>query len=127
MANSKNNKSTKVAEELIKRNKSAAELAKRSEVASVQGQTETFTVKKGTQDEYPITLRFPGVADAWRILESDTKDASGTLVGPAVLENAINAGLIVAPKITSIDFWNTHKGLYEAATYVVQFLTERLN
>lgn len=126
MTNSKN-KSTKAAEKVIRDRKRAAELAERSETPNVQGQTETVTIRENTPDEYKLTFRFPGVAQGWRVLESNTKDDSGSLVGPAVMENALSAGIVIAPRITSIDFWNEHKGFYEACAALVQFLTERLN
>ncbi|MBD5430144.1 hypothetical protein [Lactobacillus sp.] len=127
MAATKNNKSTKMAEKVLKQRKNAAELAKESEIPTLQGQTETVTIRPEGSSPYELTLRFPGVAQAWRVLESDTKDSVGNIVGPAVLENALNAGIIVYPKINSIDFWNVHRGFYESAAEVVKFLTARLN
>lgn len=123
----KNNKSTVVAQKVMTNRQEANRMAEESKIKNLQGETKTITISPSNSKPYKITLRFPGVADGWRIIESDTKDTAGHIVGPAVLENAISAGMFVSPAITSIDYWNEHRGLYDVSSAVINFLTERLN
>jgi hypothetical protein len=96
-----------------------------SEIASTLGKTKEITVAKGTDQEYTLTLQYPGTARALEILDLSSNKYDHVAFS-LLMQEAIK-DVIVSPKITSLSFWDKHKGLSEVAAEVLSFLNEGLD
>lgn len=101
------------------------EQAHTSEIASIMGMTKTITIAKGTDNEYQLTLQFPGVVRASEI-EDNAANRFGNINFTELMREAIR-DVIVSPHITSLDYWNTHVGFSEVTLAVLRFLNDGLN
>lgn len=119
------NENSKKALAIHAQQKHDAELAKDSELKSMLGMTRTIKIAEGTDKEYSLGLRFPGIARASQI-EDDIQNPFGNVSFSALMEEAIKY-IIVSPKIKSIEFWDTHANFSEVALKVNQFLNEGIN
>lgn len=95
-----------------------------SEIASTLGKTKEITVAKGTDHEYTLTLQYPGTARALEIM--DVASNKYDHIAFSLLMNEAIKDVIVSPKITSLSFWDKHKGLGEVAAEVSSFLNKGL-
>ncbi|CAM3084861.1 hypothetical protein SAMN04487792_1559 [Lactobacillus bombicola] len=123
MADSKN---TKITKEIAETKKKQAEQVKTSLIANRAGQTEEVVLGKGTGHELSVTLRYPGTIAAAGIIDGSV-NRFDNFVYSAVIEQAIDAGVIVSPAITDLTFFDTHHGFIDLANAIISFLTKRLN
>ncbi|QHJ85249.1 MAG: hypothetical protein [Bacteriophage sp.] len=97
--------------------------AESSTIANMMGKTQDFVICEGTDQEYTITLQYPGGA---RALEIEDIAGTGKAVGDIAYGTLMNEAIkdvIVMPRVQSIDsYWNTHGGLDEVAITVLSFL-----
>ena len=98
--------------------------AESSKIESLEGKTKTVTIRKGTDKEYTLELQFPGVERASTLIE-DSRNPFGRPNLPELLKESLK-DVVIAPHIESLEWWNHHEGLYEAANAVLNFLTEKL-
>lgn len=101
-----------------------AKQAKTSEMENMMGKTKEITLCKGTDKEYTVVLQFPGVARAMEI-EDIAANRFGNIAYSALMEECVK-DVIVSPKISSVNFWNSHPGLGELAPEVLRFLNKGL-
>lgn len=92
----------------------------KSAIANLMGKTTDFVIEEGTEKEYTITLQYPGASRAMEI-EDVATNRYGNISFTPLMEEAIK-DVIVVPKVTSLDFWNTHAGLNDVALAVLSFL-----
>lgn len=97
-----------------------ANAIEKSEIASLMGKTADVIIAEGTDQEYTITLQYPGAARALEI-EDIATNKYGNIAFTPLMEEAIK-DVIVVPKVTSLDFWNSHPGLDEVSLSVLSFL-----
>lgn len=97
-----------------------ANAIEKSEIASLMGKTTDVIIAEGTEQEYTITLQYPGAARALEI-EDIATNKFGNIAFTPLMEEAIK-DVIVVPKVTSLDFWNSHPGLDEVSLSVLSFL-----
>lgn len=97
-----------------------ANAIEKSEIASLMGKTTDVIIAEGTDQEYTITLQYPGAARALEI-EDIATNKFGNIAFTPLMEEAIK-DVIVVPKVTSLDFWNSHPGLDEVSLSVLSFL-----
>lgn len=112
----------KLAEKAHEEQVRIAKEAESSKIDPLTSQEETVVINEDTDQEYKLKLRFPGVRKASTMIE-DCRNPFGQPNLPVLLESALK-DVIVQPRIKNLDWWNTHKGLYEAAGKVYQFLTK---
>lgn len=97
--------------------------AESSTIVNMMGKTQDFVICEGTDQEYTITLQYPGAA---RALEIEDIAATGKSVGDIAYSTLMNEAIkdvIVMPRVQSIDsYWNDHAGLAEVAITVLSFL-----
>ena len=97
--------------------------AESSTIANMMGKTQDFVICEGTDQEYTITLQYPGAA---RALEIEDIAATGKSVGDIAYSTLMSEAIkdvIVMPRVQSIDsYWNDHAGLAEVAITVLSFL-----
>lgn len=96
-----------------------------SEIASTLGKTKDITIAKGTEQEYMLTLQYPGTARALEIMDLSSNKYDHVAFS-LLMQEAIK-DVIVSPRITSLSFWDKHKGLSEVAAEVLSFLNEGLD
>lgn len=102
----------------------AIKQAQTSEIENMMGKTKEITLEKGTDKEYTVVLQFPGVARAMEI-EDIAANRFGNIAYSALMEECVK-DVIVSPKISSVNFWNSHPGLGELAPEVLRFLNKGL-
>lgn len=124
MTETKTTKKTnsELALEAHKKQVKTVKLAETSSIANMMGKTRDVVLGEGTDNEYTATLQFPGVARAMEI-EDIATNRFGNIAFGLLMEEAIK-DVIVAPKIKSLDFWNTHVGLDQISLEVLSFLNE---
>lgn len=124
MSNQKNKKTNSelALEAHAKQNKSKKK-SESSTIVNMMGKTQDFVICEGTDQEYTITLQYPGAA---RALEIEDIAATGKSVGDIAYSTLMNEAIkdvIVMPRVQSIDsYWNDHAGLAEVAITVLSFL-----
>ena len=101
-----------------------AKQAKTSEIETMMGKTQEITLGKGTDKEYTVVLQFPGVARAMEI-EDIAANRFNNIAFSALMEECVK-DVIVSPKISSVNYWNSHPGLDELAPQVLRFLNQGL-
>ena len=101
-----------------------AKQAKTSEIETMMGKTKEVTLEKGTDKEYTVVLQFPGVARAMEI-EDIAANRFNNIAFSALMEECVK-DVIVSPKISSVNYWNSHPGLDELAPQVLRFLNQGL-
>lgn len=124
----KKNETQKLAEEIQENSKKAVESAQKSEMASKFGKRKIVTIAEGTENEYQITLLFPGTVTASNLVDN-SMNVFGNINRTAFMEEAIKpgTGLIVEPQIKSLSFWDTHAGYNQVTNECINFLTDMLN
>lgn len=115
----------KKALEIHKQQKKNVEAAEASTMKSMFGMTETVTIAENSKHPYSITMRYPGTAIASQIEDDATNRYNGVNM-TELMEQAIKH-VIISPRITSLDFWDTHEGYSEVFANVLQFLNEGLS
>lgn len=125
MANENLNKNAELAIKAQRQKQVNAKSAEKAEVKSIVGQTKTVKIMEGTDHEWSMTMRHPGVPIASSILD-DAVNRFNNPVPSTLVNDCIDQGIIVSPKITSSDFFNTHDGFYEVAGQLYSFLTQRM-
>ena len=119
------NSNSKKALEIHAQQKHDTDSAKESTLKSMMGLTRTIKIAEGTDKEYSLTLRYPGIVRASQI-EDDIQNPFGNVSFSALMEEAIKY-IIVSPKIKSTEFWDSHANFAEVALKVNQFLNEGIN
>lgn len=125
MANENLSKNAELAIKAQKQKQANAKSTKKAEVKSIVGQTKTVNIMEGTKHEWSMTMRHPGVPAASSILD-DAVNRFNNPVPSTLVSDCIDQGIIVSPKITSVDFFNTHDGFYEVAGELYSFLTQHM-
>lgn len=115
----------RLADEISATQKKVAEQAKSSVIPSRMGKRKTITISKGTDQEYTLTLQFPGVERASQIRDG-AMNVFNNISRTGLMQDAIEY-IIVNPKIESLDFWNDHTGYDEVCNEVMTFLADMLN
>ena len=101
-----------------------AKEAKTSEIETMMGKTQEITLGEGTDKEYTVVLQFPGVARAMEI-EDIAANRFNNIAFSVLMEECVK-DVIVSPKISSVNYWNSHPGLDELAPQVLRFLNQGL-
>ncbi|QHJ78301.1 MAG: hypothetical protein [Bacteriophage sp.] len=101
-----------------------AKQAKTSEMENMMGKTKEITLCKGTDKEYTVVLQFPGVGRAMEI-EDIAANRYNNLALSIFMQECVK-DVIVSPKISSVNYWNSHPGLDELTPQVVNFLNKGL-
>lgn len=101
------------------------EAAEASTIKSVFGVTKTVNIAEDTDAPYSITMRFPGVAVASRIMD-DATNQYNNIDATEIMQAAIKH-VIISPKINSLSFWDEHHGYTEVVGHVLTFLNQYLN
>lgn len=96
--------------------------AESSKVEPLTARQKTVAIKDGSDHEYHLLLKFPGVRKASQLIE-DSRNPFGQPNLPVLLESSLK-DVVVLPHIKSLDWWDDHEGLYEAANAVYLFLTK---
>lgn len=125
MANEKLSKNAELAIKAQRQKQADAKSSEKAEVENIVGQTKTVKIMEGTEHEWSMTMRHPGVPKASSILD-DAVNRFNNPVPSTLVSDCIDEGIIVSPKITSVDFFNTHNGFYEVAGELYSFLTQRM-
>lgn len=125
MANENLNKNAELAIKAQRQKQANAKSSEKAEVKSIVGQTKTVKIMEDTKHEWSMTMRHPGVPTASSILD-DAVNRFNNPVPSTLVSDCIDQGIIVSPKITSVDFFNTHDGFYEVAGQLYSFLTQRM-
>lgn len=113
--------------DVLKLNNWLEELADKSSVKSQVFCYKTILVNEGKPTMWGMRLHFPGTFQASQ-LETDSLDENANINFKKLMQGAIRAGVIVAPKITDLEkFANTHEGFGEAVTQVLNFLNDGTN
>lgn len=110
------------ADKLAARNKQY----KTSEITNQRGITKDITVNEGTDKEYTLTLRYPGIAVASQI-EDDASNANGSIRFSDLMQGAVDNDVFVQPHIKSLGFWDNHKGYGEVASALLSFLNDGID
>lgn len=98
--------------------------AESSRIEDLSTRQKTVAINEGTDAEYHLLLKFPGARKASTLIE-DSRNPFGQPNLPALLEASLK-DVVILPHIKSLDWWNDHEGLYEAANAVYSFLTKSL-
>lgn len=125
MANENLSKNAELAIKAQKQKQANAKSAERAELKDITGQTKTVKIMEGTEHEWSMTMRHPGVPTASSILD-DAVNRFNNPVPSTLVSDCIDQGIIVSPRITSTDFFNTHDGFYEVAGQLYSFLSQRM-
>lgn len=128
MAATKKNKTLEVAEKAHKRAVKTSQQVRTSEVPSKMGQTKEIVINEGTDKEYTIVLRFPGVVAASQ-LRDNCMNPFGFINRTSFMQEAIkpNTGLIAQPQVKSLSFWDDHDGYDQVCDEAISFLANLLN
>lgn len=118
-------KTKRMADEIHATQRKVAEQAKLSAIPSRMGQRKNVTIAKGTDQEYTLTLQFPGTRVASQIRDG-AMNVFNNISRAGLMEQAIQS-IIVNPHIESLDFWDTHAGYDEVCDEVMLFLSDMLN
>lgn len=113
---------SELAIEAHKKQAKSAKTVEESTIENIMGKTKDIVIAEGTDHEYTVTLQFPGAARAMEI-EDIASNKFGNIVYSLLMQEAIK-DVIVAPKIKSLDFWNTHAGLGDVTIEVLSFLNQ---
>ena len=125
MANENLSKNAELAIKAQKQKQANAKSAERDELNDITGLPTTVKILEGTHHECSKTISHPGHPPPSSILD-DAVNRFNNPVPSTLVTDCIDQGIIVSPRITSTDFFNTHDGFYEVAGQLYSFLTQRL-
>ena len=113
--------------DVLKLNNWLEELADKSSVKSQVFCYKTILVNQGKPSMWGMRLHFPGTFEASEI-ETNALDENANINFKKLMQGALKANVILAPKITDLEkFANEHEGFGEAARAVMNFLNQGID
>lgn len=97
-------------------------LAKKSTIKNQMLCSKVIILDKDKPTMWAMKLHFPGVTEA-SDMQTKAMDSAGNLSLGRLFKNAVDGGVIVAPKISDVEtFINTHKSIAKAGNEILTFL-----